>query len=307
MKRSKITGIVGTVVLHIVVLALLFIITLTLPEKQEEGGVPVMLGDTELAKGDADPFTLTEVDVLPQPEPVQPEVAQPEVAEPVPTPEVKQPMITQKDEASIKVKEEKPKTEKPKKEQPKKKQPQKNKPKKEQPKKQPTTKVEPVKPKEKTEAEKRAEAQRAKEAAEKAAAQAAKNKVAGAFGKGSHMGSKGNASKGSGIEGRKDGNSSTGGMQGAGGYGTFDLNGRSLGSGGLPVPVYNVQEEGRVVVTIVVNPAGRVISTSINKRTNTVNPKLRRAAEEAARKARFNAVDGVNNQSGTITYYFKLK
>ena len=94
---------------------------------------------------------------------------------------------------------------------------------------------------------------------------------------------------------------------GTGGFGTFDLNGRSLGPGGLPKPVYNVQDEGRVVVTIVVNPAGQVISTSINKRTNTVNPALRKAAEEAARKARFNTVSGVNNQSGTITYYFKLK
>ena len=155
------------------------------------------------------------------------------------------------------------------------------------------------KPKEKTEAEKRAEA-------EKAAAQAAANKIAGAFGKGSQMGSKGNAS-GAGLQGSPTGNSSTGKTSGVGGYGTFDLNGRSLGSGKLPVPVYNVQDEGRVVVTIVVNPAGQVISTSINKRTNTVNPALRRAAEEAARKARFNAVDGVNNQSGTITYYFKLR
>ena len=62
-----------------------------------------------------------------------------------------------------------------------------------------------------------------------------------------------------------------------------------------------------MVVTIVVDPSGRVISTSINKRTNTVNAALRRAAEEAARRARFNTVDGVNNQSGTITYYFKLR
>ena len=85
------------------------------------------------------------------------------------------------------------------------------------------------------------------------------------------------------------------------------MNGRSLGPGGLPRPVYNVQEEGRVVVTITVNPSGQVIQTSINKRTNTVNAALRKAAEDAARKARFNAVGGVNNQTGTITYYFKMK
>ena len=282
MKQNKITGIVGTIILHVVVLLLLLLLKLVAPEPQEEGGVPVMLGNTETAQGTDDPYSLTEVDVLPQPETSLPE---PEVA---PEPEVKQPMITQDDEPSIVVKKEKPKTEKKKTET--------KKPVKVEKPKQPVKPVE--QPKEKTEAEKRAEAERA-------AAQAAANKIAGAFGKGSQMGSKGNAGSGTGVQGSPDGNASEGKTSGVGGYGTFDLNGRSLG--GLPVPVYNVQDEGRVVVTIVVNPAGQVISTSINKRTNTVNPTLRKAAEEAARKARFNKVDGVNNQSGTITYYFKLK
>lgn len=284
MKQNKITGIVGTIILHVVVLLLLLLLKLVAPEPQEEGGVPVMLGNTETEQGTDDPYSLTEVDVLPQPETSLPE---PEVA---PEPEVKQPMITQDDEPSIVVKKEKPKTEKKKTET--------KKPVKEEKPKQPVKPVE--QPKEKTEAEKRAEAERA-------AAQAAANKIAGAFGKGSQMGSKGNAGLGTGVQGSPDGNASEGKTSGVGGYGTFDLNGRSLGAGGLPVPVYNVQDEGRVVVTIVVNPAGQVISTSINKRTNTVNPTLRKAAEEAARKARFNKVDGVNNQSGTITYYFKLK
>ncbi len=93
------------------------------------------------------------------------------------------------------------------------------------------------------------------------------------------MGNKGTGTTGSGLEGSPTGNSSEGKSGGVGGYGTFDLNGRSLGSGGLPMPVYNVQDEGRVVVTITVNPAGQVISTSINKRTNTVNASLRKAAE----------------------------
>ena len=96
------------------------------------------------------------------------------------------------------------------------------------------------------------------------------------------MGNKGTGTTGFGLEGSPTGNSSEGKSSGVGGYGTFDLNGRSLGSGGLPMPVYNVQDEGRVVVTITVNPAGQVISTSINKRTNTVNASLRKAAEEAA-------------------------
>ena len=282
MKKSKITGIVGTVAVHLIILLLLFWLTLSIPAQQEEGGVPVMLGNTEMATGDADPYTLTEVDVLPQPQTTPP---MPEITEPSP----EQPMITQDDEPSIQVKKEQPqKQEKPEKEQPKKETI--------------TQKTEtPVaQPAEKTEAEKRAEAERA-------AAEAAASKIAGAFGKGSKMGSKGDAASGSGFQGSPTGNSDTGKNSGTGGYGTFDLNGRSLGPGGLPIPEYNVQDEGRVVVTIVVDPSGRVVSTSINKRTNTVNPALRRAAEEAARRARFNQVDGVNNQSGTITYYFKLK
>ena len=280
MKRSKLTGIIGTLAVHALVVVLLFLLRLAMPEKQEEGGVPVMMGNTDLAQGNADPYTMTEVDVMPQPQPETQSV-------PEPQPEVDQPMITQQDEPSLKVKEEKPKEKKKSETQVK-----------DNPKKKSEVNAEAVR--EKTEAEKRAEA-------EKAAAEAAANKIAGAFGKGAQMGSKGTAASGSGVQGKADGNSTTGGMAGMGGYGTFDLNGRSLGQGGLPVPVYNVQEEGRVVVTIVVNPAGHVISTSINKRTNTVNPVLRKAAEDAAKKARFNAVDGPDNQSGTITYYFRLR
>jgi TonB family protein len=231
------------------------------------------------------------VDILDEPQ-LPSEVSAPE---PVPTPPVKTEMITQEDEPTVAV---------PKKETPK------PKVKTETVKKE-TPKKEPVKLKEKTEAEKRAEAERLaaekKAAEERAAAEAAAKRIAGAFGKGTQMGSKGTAGSGEGLQGSPTGNAAEGKSTGIGGYGTFDLNGRSLGPGGLPMPVYNVQEEGRVVVTITVNPAGQVVHTSINKRTNTANAALRKAAEDAARKARFNSVGGVNNQTGTITYYFKLK
>lgn len=277
MKRSKLIGLIGTVVLHVAILVFLYLYVLTLPPKQEEGGVPVMLGNTETGEGDADPYTLTEVDLLPQPETAEQEASLPDGGD-------DSPLITQADEPSLQVKKEEPRQEQKQKE---------------------TSDVKPKKttehpkPKEKNEAEKRAEAERA-------AAQAASSKVAGAFGKGSKMGSTGNGS-GEGMQGSPTGNGKEGKTSGVGASGVFDLNGRSLGTEGLPLPAYNVQDEGRVVVTIVVNPAGKVISTQINKRTNTVNPTLRRAAEEAARRAQFNRVDGVNNQSGTITYYFKLK
>ena len=90
------------------------------------------------------------------------------------------------------------------------------------------------------------------------------------------------------------------------GYGTWDLGGRDM-IGELPRPTYNIQEEGRVVVTITVDPEGNVTDTRINNRTNTTNLQLRNAAEEAARRTKFNAIGGKNKQTGTITYYFKLK
>ena len=116
MKKNRITGLVGTFVLHAVLLALLLLMTISKPKAQEEGGVPVMLGNTEMAQGDADPYTMTEVDVLPEPEVAQPE---PVVT---PEPEVKQPMITQTEEKTIAVKKEQPKKEQPKKKEPVKKQ-----------------------------------------------------------------------------------------------------------------------------------------------------------------------------------------
>ncbi len=286
MKKNKVTGWLGTIVLHAVLLVLLFLISISKPKAQEEGGVPVMLGNMEVAQGSADPYTLTDVDILNEPQ----QSTDVSIPEPVPTPPVESEMIVQEDEPTVAV------------------------PKKENPKtasKKEVIKKEVVEPKEKTEAEKRAEAERLaaekKAAEEKAAAELAAQRIAGAFGKGTQMGSKGTGEKGTGFQGSSTGNSSNGQITGAGGYGSWDLNGRSLGPEGLPRPVYNVQEEGRVVVTITVNPAGQVIHTSINKRTNTASAALRKAAEDAARKAQFNAVSGVNNQTGTITYYFKLK
>ena len=268
-RKSEIIGAVGTLAVHIAVILFLYLMFIRKPDMTGESGVPVMLGNVEMAKGMFNPNTMTEVDIRPEPV-VTPEEVVPQ--------ETEQEMITQTEEETVAIK---PKAEpKPKKETPKKK--------------------EQKKPVEKTEAEKRAEQ-------EKAAAVAANKAIAGAFGKGAQMGSKGNTASGSGVQGSPTGNSSTGKTSGVGGYGEFDLNGRSLGEGGLPRPVYNVQDEGKVVVTIIVNPAGVVINTSINKQTNTVNAALRRAAENAAKKARFNVIDGVNNQQGTITYYFNLK
>ncbi|WP_195654557.1 cell envelope integrity protein TolA [Bacteroides sp. 1001136B_160425_E2] len=286
-KKGEYIGALGALLVHVAVIALLILVSFTVPQLDEDaGGVPVMMGNVDAASGFDDP-SLVDVDIMDE------DAAAP--AETVPELPSEQDLLTQTEEETITLK---PKTEEPKKETVKPKEVVKPK--------------EPVKKPEKTEAEKAAEAKRlAEEKAErerKAAEEAAKKRVSGAFGKGAQMtGNKGTAASGTGTEGSKEGNSSTGAKTGTGGYGTFDLGGRSLGTGSLPKPAYNVQEEGRVVVNITVNPVGQVISTSINPQTNTVNSSLRKAAEDAAKKARFNTIDGVNNQTGTITYYFNLR
>lgn len=270
-KHTKV-GLTGSLLLHGGLLILLWLVGIRAAEPQEESGVPVMLGTELLAKGGGK-YKMTEVDVRPiaKPIPTQPKNNSSPVGEKI---------ISQDMEKTVAIETKK------------------------ESKKEEVTPNQPEetpaeKPKEKTEAELKAEA-------EKAAAEAAAKSMAGAFGKGNAMKDKGEADTGEGVQGSVEGTTEAGKTVGTGGYGVFDLGGRSL-NGILPPPVYNVKDEGRVVVTITVNPNGQVISTEIHRRTNTTNATLRKAALDAARKARFNAVDGVDNQSGTITYYFRLK
>ena len=268
--NEQIHGVIGTVIVHVILLLILLFVVIEKPQPQEEEGVPVVLGNVQRAKGDA--YNYTEVKVAPKP------VPKPVAAKPVKSPA--EPLITQKDEETVAM----PTAEEKKKDAPKK----------------------PEKTAEQIEQERKAqEAERKRQEAERIAREASA-KVAGAFGKGATMTDRGTAAKGAGHEGSTEGNETSGVTKGAGGYGAWDLNGRSL-SGALPRPVYNVQEEGRVVVNITVNPNGQVIATSINPRTNTISTALRDAAMKAARKATFNKVSTVDNQMGTITYYFSLK
>ena len=154
------------------------------------------------------------------------------------------------------------------------------------------------------EAEQRA--QRAKEEEEQRRRDAINQQVSGAFGSSSTgQNQSGTGTTGSGIQGDPNSTSSVGSPTGTG-YGEFNLGGRTL-RGELPRPDYNVQEEGRIVVNITVNPQGNVILAEIGRGTNIDNANLRGSALEAARRARFNSISGNNNQSGTITYIYKLQ
>ncbi len=279
-KRGEYVGALGTVVAHAALLALLIFISFSVPIDSEDGGVPVIMGDVETAQEGGD-NSLVDVDVLPEPEFSEPAVSN--VAD--------VPLITQEQEKTVDVPTQKTKVEKVK------------------PKSETVAKTKTEKSEAEIEAERKRLAEEKAAAERKAAAEAAAKRVSGAFGKGSQMSdSRGTSDSGKGAEGSKNGNSTTGVTTGTPGYGTFNLGGRSLGEGGLPRPVYNVQEEGVVAVSIVVSPAGKVIDAKIDlTQTKTVSTSLRKAALDAAKKARFNEVTGVNNQSGTITYYFRLK
>ena len=127
--------------------------------------------------------------------------------------------------------------------------------------------------------------------------------VSGAFGSGNKM------------KNQKDGNDSgrtkgkTGGKAIDSGKGvSVRVGNRKLGAGGLIKPNYNKQAEGKVVVNVTVDPSGNVVSASINAGlSDTSNSGLRNAALAAAKKTKFNEIEGVDNETGTITYIFRLK
>lgn len=205
--------------------------------------------------------------VVPAPKPVQPVQPAPE-----------EPLMTQESEESLALPPENTKKEQPEK---------------------------PEKTPEQVQQEREEAERREQERKEAEARKAAENSIANAFNKGSQMSKKGDADKNVATAGSQEGNSDTGQSTGVGV--SFSLEGRNPGVDGIVTPNYTVQAEGRVVVDITVNPSGRVIVASVNIRsTNTADPVLREAALKAARNTIFNSIAGVDNQSGTITYNFKL-
>lgn len=129
------------------------------------------------------------------------------------------------------------------------------------------------------------------------------NKVSGLFDRKKPTGSEsgtGKSDAGSGVADKGRAGSSAG----------WSLDGRSIvGNGGRPVMPTRVPDiRGTVVVEITVNAAGQVTNAKVLLRgTNVVDSKLRSAALQAARKTRFNALGGVSDQKGTITYHFDVK
>ena len=272
--KDDLYSLLGSVGFHLLILLVLSLTILSTVVPEEDSGVLVNFGNVDEAAGTFEPLNTGQ-------EPME-ETTPP----PPPTPAVetaKEELVTQDVEESVALAEAKKKKE-------------------EQRKKEEAIKREQDRiQKEKLEQQRLADAQRQKELA-------IKNKVAGAFGAGSAAGSsQGSGETGSGNQGSPFGNSDHGANDGVGGYGSFSLNGRSIGAGGLPRPAYTIQEEGRIVINITVDPKGNVIFAEIGKGTNIDNTSMRKSALEAAKRAKFNSISGSNNQSGSITYRYSLR
>ncbi len=269
--KEKIYGLTGSLLFCILILILLYFMVLRTVIKQGEEGVLVNFGTVDLASGTFEPKYQGENREAPPQEEVIPAAVVPPQTVKAP------PVMTQDNEESVAIE---------------------------------ASKREQDRQRRAAEAaeQKRVAEDRKKAEEEQRRRAAINSQVSGAFGTGtSNQSSQGTGTSGSGNQGSSQGNSDTGIYTGVGGYGEFALNGRSLGSGGLPRPAYSVQEEGRIVVNIIVDPKGNVISTDIGRGTNIDNESMRKSALEAARKAKFNSITGSNNQSGTITYRFNLK
>lgn len=281
LNKDDIYGLIGSLAFHAVLFLILWFSVLKAAVPEEDGGVLVNFGNIDSAAGTFEPqYTGRQ---LPQ------ETTTPPPPTPVPRVETpKEDLLTQDLEESVSLDEEKKKEEQRKKAEEEKRRKE-------------------AEEQERIRKQKEAEAKRIAEERRKQA-EAISNKVAGAFGIGTAEGNnQGDAAEGAGNQGSPFGNSDHGENEGIGGYGSFNLNGRSLGAGGLPRPAYTIQEEGKIVINITVNPKGNVIFAEIGRGTNIDNASMRRSALEAAKRATFNSISGANNQSGTITYVYKLK
>jgi TonB family protein len=112
-----------------------------------------------------------------------------------------------------------------------------------------------------------------------------------------------------GDKGKENGDPNATGYDGTGGAGSGNGISFSLGNRKahiLPKPVYNSDDQGKVVVSIWVDKNGNVTRAEImQKGTNVTDINLRNMARDAALKAKFTPdSEAAEVQKGTITYNF---
>jgi TonB family protein len=265
--REEIYGYTGSGIFCLLVVLLLFLIVLKTTVQTEEAGVLVSFGNVDLASGTFEPRRGEPRTNINTEQPVIRQETPPVTQQ---RPQYTPPVVTQNVENTAAIEAARREQEE----------------------------------RERIEIEQRA--QRAREEEERRRREAINQQVSGAFGASATAQNQQGGATGSGVEGNPQGTSSVGSPSG-GGFGEFSLTGRSLaGNGRLPHPGDNGQIAGRIVITITVNPNGDVMFAEIGRGTDIDNAAMRRAALEAARRAKFNGISGTNNQTGTITYRYVL-
>lgn len=271
-KKAKIASGLLTTLIMALILLLLWYIVIDAPHQTEEEGVEVAFGDSEDGGG-------YEQDAIPVP-------AEPVTQAPPPTQQAPSDndLVVQEDEESLALARQREEEQKKRAEQ------------EELVRKQREEQA-------RLEAERRAEEQRlAEERARQAAVEQEKRDKAAALG-----GLFGNNQQGVTGSGTTQGASQQGSQNPVGrgtvGGNSWSLAGRNIKA--LPKPSTQFNQEGRVVVNIQVNSAGKVISATVGEGTTVSDYQTRQVALEAARKAEFSPSEN-KIQVGTITYTFKL-
>lgn len=153
------------------------------------------------------------------------------------------------------------------------------------------------------------DAERQRQESERKRIDAINSRAKGAFGKGSGTATSQGIAGGTGNQGKPDGQAGVNNYQGGGtGNGVdWSLNGRSAIS--VPPPSSGIQEEGKVVVEIIVDKDGNVVDARGGLiGSTTTDARLVKLATDAASKAKFNiSPNSPERQKGKITYVFELK
>ncbi|NOQ27619.1 MAG: TonB family protein [Bacteroidales bacterium] len=270
IKKHK-SGIIGTIIFHIVIagIFMFFGYTTPLPLPAEEG-ILINFGDSDEGFGNEDPQLS---------ESVQQEVAeeiQESVEESTPSP-TEEGAITQDYEEAPAIEEQGKKEEK----------------------KETKTEIKPEPPKEEVK-----EVKVERKVNEQALFPGRKRNSDSSSSEGETQGDKNQGSATGSVDSQDHAGGNSTGTNGT----SFSLEGRNP-TEALPIPDYNYQIEGKVVVEITVDKYGNVNSANPGiKGSTTLDANLLAAAKRAALKAKFDKKpDAPAYQKGTITYFFRLQ
>lgn len=283
---EKRKGFVGTAVIHAGVFVLMLVIGFSIPPQEpEEEGILVNFGTDETGLGMIEPSPAPAIEETVPPPPAREAITAEE-----------EPLLTQNNEEAPEVKKVDPEAERKRREQ---------------------IEAERIR-REELEAERirkeQAEIERRRIEAEKRRQEEIANKtraaLAGAKNAGTSSTSEGVAG-GQGNQGSPTGSvdsQNRGEGSGLGNNGiSYSLSGRGVRK--LPLPKYDYQGEGRVVVEVSVDRSGKVTQAVAGiKGSNTLDEYLLRVARDAAMEAQFDAKpDAPVIQKGSITYNFILR